>query len=130
MVRIIVFVFLLSGVSILVNAQNKVAKGRIIDAESKQAIPYVNIGVLQKNIGTVTSESGQFQLSFPGNMAPRDSIVFRTLDIGRLPIPWTTCLDLSEIFNYPQPPIYFKMSSLSLKNGKIRFWDEVVKGWV
>ena len=76
MVRVVVFVFLLSSVSILVNAQNKVAQGRIIDAESKQAIPYVNIGVLQKNIGTVSTESGQFQISFPGNMAPQDSVVF------------------------------------------------------
>ena len=59
MVRFLLILLLLSGGSILVDAQDKIAKGRIIDAETKQVIPYVNIGVFQKNIGTVSNENGQ-----------------------------------------------------------------------
>ena len=60
MVRFLLILLLLSGGSILVDAQDQIAKGRIIDAETKQVIPYVNIGVFQKN-----TESNPFKLNFP-----------------------------------------------------------------
>lgn len=76
MVRTSPFLFFLIFVSISAYAQDNITKGRIMDSESKQAIRYVNIGVWQKNIGTVSNENGQFQLSFPENVLPQDSIVF------------------------------------------------------
>ncbi len=36
--------------------------GTIVDAENKQSLPYVNIGILNKGIGTVTDELGRFSL--------------------------------------------------------------------
>lgn len=70
---------LLLGVSNSVKAQGTKVVGRIIDAETKQAIPYVNIGVFQKNIGTVSDENGKFELKFSGNSIATDSIVFSHL---------------------------------------------------
>jgi hypothetical protein len=38
-------------------------KGRISDARTGQALPFVNIGVLGKSIGTVADEEGKFRLA-------------------------------------------------------------------
>lgn len=51
-------------------------KGEIIDVESKESIPYVNVGILHKKIGTVSgvsSESSQLWLS--GGFLNSDSYV-------------------------------------------------------
>ncbi|MFS4491566.1 carboxypeptidase-like regulatory domain-containing protein [Maribacter sp. 2308TA10-17] len=37
-------------------------KGQILDSETKEPIPYVNIGVFGKGIGTVSDEEGRFNL--------------------------------------------------------------------
>ena len=71
----IVFLCLL-GISNSLEAQDKIVKGRIIDTETKQPISYVNIGVYQKNIGTVSDEKGQFEFAFSANSFANDSIIF------------------------------------------------------
>lgn len=42
-------------------------KGQFIDSKSKQPIPWVNIGLIGKNIGTVSNEKGDFILEFSKN---------------------------------------------------------------
>ena len=37
--------------------------GKIIDQESKNPLPYVNIGVLNQEVGTVSDANGKFDLS-------------------------------------------------------------------
>lgn len=76
MLKNVVFLLVNWGIFISANAQEKKMIGRIVDAETKQAIPYVNIGVFQKNIGTVSDENGKFELKFSGNSIATDSIVF------------------------------------------------------
>ena len=39
--------------------------GSVIDAKSKRALAYVNIGVKEKNIGTVSKEDGSFTINLP-----------------------------------------------------------------
>ena len=41
--------------------------GQVIDADTKEPLPYVNIGLVNQNIGTVTDEAGYFVLEVPGN---------------------------------------------------------------
>ncbi len=41
--------------------------GQVIDADTEEPLPYVNIGLLNQNIGTVTDEAGYFELEVPGN---------------------------------------------------------------
>lgn len=38
-------------------------KGKVIDAQTKQAIAYVNLGIPNKNIGTVSQSDGSFQIA-------------------------------------------------------------------
>jgi len=39
--------------------------GTVKDSETKKPIPYVNIGIVKKNIGTVSDSEGKFDLKFP-----------------------------------------------------------------
>jgi CarboxypepD_reg-like domain len=41
---------------------NAQLKGVVIDAETKKPIPYVNIGIVNKNVGTVSLEDGKFEI--------------------------------------------------------------------
>ena len=41
--------------------------GQVIDAATEEPLPYVNIGLVNQNIGTVTDEAGYFELEIPGN---------------------------------------------------------------
>ena len=56
------FPFLLSFTAL--NAQH-ILQGRIIDAFTKEPLPFVNIGVLKKELGTVSNEDGFFFLEVP-----------------------------------------------------------------
>ncbi|WP_082422545.1 carboxypeptidase-like regulatory domain-containing protein [Aquimarina longa] len=40
----------------------EIYKGHIIDNETKETLPYVNIGIIKKNIGTVSNNEGFFQI--------------------------------------------------------------------
>lgn len=48
-------------------AQN-IVSGKVIDAATKEAIPYVHIGIANKNYGTISTDDGNFQLKLPGNV--------------------------------------------------------------
>jgi hypothetical protein len=74
--KYVVALLFLLGISISLIGQEKKVIGRLVDAETKQAIPYVNIGVFQKNIGTVSDENGNFVLGFAEYSTASDSIIF------------------------------------------------------
>jgi hypothetical protein len=76
MYRFSIFVLLLIVLSNSIVAQEKIVRGRIIDADTKKPIPYVNIGVFHKNIGTVSDEKGQFKFGISDNSITNDSILF------------------------------------------------------
>ena len=61
---------------ILVEAQNRtVISGSIYDAETKKALPYVNIGFLKESIGTVSDENGEFHLAVDATTIGKNSLV-------------------------------------------------------
>jgi hypothetical protein len=109
--KYLIFLLLLLGVSNSVKAQGTKVIGRIIDAETKQAIPYVNIGVFQKNIGTVSDENGKFELKFSGNSIATDSIVFSHLGYQILKFaPIQLANSLGDIPLYPAPTLLQEVS--------------------
>lgn len=46
------------------NFEGNNMKGKIVDSKTMLPLPYVNIGLLHKQSGTVTDEDGQFELPF------------------------------------------------------------------
>jgi len=53
-------------------------KGRVIDREGKEALPYTGISILRSNIGTISNIDGNFELKIPASMI-QDTIVFSHL---------------------------------------------------
>ena len=114
MVRFVMLALLLSGISNIVDAQDKIAKGRIIDAETKQVIPYVNIGIFQKNIGTVSNENGQYQLAFSGNYAASDSIIFS--HVGYRTVKYSIAQFINSISDIQLTPISNTLQEVVVKS--------------
>ncbi len=107
---------LLLGVSNSVKAQGTKVIGRIIDAETKQAIPYVNIGVFQKNIGTVSDEKGKFELKFSGNSIATDSIIFS--HIGYQTLTYAPTQLVNSLGDIPLYPASTLLQEVSIKPKK------------
>nr|WP_322623796.1 carboxypeptidase-like regulatory domain-containing protein [uncultured Flavobacterium sp.] len=57
------FILLLLYIGVTANAQE--LKGILKDADTKEGIPFVNVGVMGKNVGTVSAEDGRFAISIP-----------------------------------------------------------------
>jgi hypothetical protein len=58
--------------------QAQTIKGTLKDADTGEALPYVNIGVLNKNVGTVSGEDGSFSLAIPNGYSA-DTLRISTL---------------------------------------------------
>jgi len=68
---VLIFVFLTRFIN---SAQT--LSGRIMEAETKKPIPYVNIGIPGKNIGTVSDSLGNFSIAY------KDSNIHDTLKVS------------------------------------------------
>lgn len=67
------------------NAQDY--KGKLINSKTNDVIPYVNIGIIDKGIGTVSYEDGTFHLNInQSRILPSDTIVFSSLGYETLKI--------------------------------------------
>jgi len=63
MIKPLSFFFLLSFISgFLIQAQKTTISGRVIDAETNEPIPYVNIGFQHSLVGTISENDGSFYL--------------------------------------------------------------------
>ncbi len=52
----------------------------ILDFNTREPIPFVNIGILGKNIGTVSDTNGQFTLDIPqSEIVPKDTLRFSSI---------------------------------------------------
>lgn len=58
-------------ISIEVHGQS-VFSAHVIDAQKEIPIPYVNVGIVKKGIGTVTDEYGYFELDTQKRLSPKD----------------------------------------------------------
>lgn len=50
--------------------------GTILNSESNEVLQYVNIGIPNKSVGTVSNKEGKFNLILPNTIKPNDSISF------------------------------------------------------
>lgn len=84
-----------------------ILSSKVIDGATGKPIPYVNVGVVKRGIGTVTDENGFFEFVIPKRLSPKDilqiSIVgykTKTYTIGELR---DTSKDFSKIKLYSDP---------------------------
>jgi hypothetical protein len=74
MIKSSVLVFLIIFPSAL---KSQMIKGKIIDEETATALAYVNIGIPELGIGTVSDQNGNFELNVKGGKA--DSVLFSAI---------------------------------------------------
>ena len=69
---------LISCVLFLVtNAQSVDIQGVLMDSATQKPVPYANIGIAEKNLGTVSDENGRFSLAVPDSLAKHDLTISR-----------------------------------------------------
>ncbi len=91
-------------------------KGKVIDAQTGKPIPFVNIGILEKGIGTVSDEEGKFHLYLePNSVAQSVELLFSSLGYKTLQIP------LSSI-----PLVYNEYPKFSMQPGVLELEEVVV----
>jgi len=71
--------------SVLLRGQTQI-KGTVVDSDSQSALSFVNIGIKNKNIGTVCSESGTFSILVPEKYL-NDSLTFSIVGYNELSLP-------------------------------------------
>jgi hypothetical protein len=57
-------------------AQEQIISGKIKDSKDNSFVEYVNIGIANKNTGTVSNSKGIFSLRLNDKVSPNDTIVF------------------------------------------------------
>ncbi|SFH25015.1 carboxypeptidase-like regulatory domain-containing protein [Pontibacter chinhatensis] len=72
--------------SFTTEAQSIKLQGRVLASESGQPLPYVNIGIRNKNIGTASDAQGRFILALPSERA-QDTLTFSAVGYQELPVP-------------------------------------------
>ncbi|MFA5296688.1 MAG: carboxypeptidase-like regulatory domain-containing protein [Lutibacter sp.] len=60
-------------------SQEREIKGKIVDIQSNLPLPYVNIGIANKGVGTVSNDNGAFILKLNENIKMNDSVIFSYL---------------------------------------------------
>ncbi|MEM0543079.1 carboxypeptidase-like regulatory domain-containing protein [Flavobacterium sp. j3] len=70
------YIILLLAISINSFSQDKTINGEIKDAENKTYLQYANIGISNKNTGTVSNSNGKFSLKLNESINENDLVTF------------------------------------------------------
>ncbi|HLF34832.1 MAG TPA: carboxypeptidase-like regulatory domain-containing protein, partial [Cyclobacteriaceae bacterium] len=87
--------------------------GKVLGLPGRRPISFVNIGIVNSSVGTISDEDGSFLLKIP-NYYGDDTVIFSALGYGNIKIP---VAGLSEEANYM---IYLKESPTNLKTVTIK----------
>ena len=63
-------------ISVIVHSQEKTITGKVWNFENNEPLAYVNIGIKDKTVGTVSNNNGLFKLSLNDKVSSKDTIVF------------------------------------------------------
>ena len=84
-------------------SQEAEIRGKIQHAENKASLAYVNIGITNKNIGTVSNSNGKFILRLNADMTESDTITFSHIGFSSKHIPVSELMgNENTIFLKPQ----------------------------
>ncbi len=75
----------------------QLASGTIIDQESGQPIPFVNIGIINQNTGTISDANGQYQF-LPSKDQLDDTVTIQHVSYETKSLPVSVFIDEDEIY--------------------------------
>jgi hypothetical protein len=72
-----IFFFTISVfISVIVNSQEKIITGKVLNYENSEPLAYVNIGIKNKTVGTVSNSNGLFKLLLNDKVSSKDTVFF------------------------------------------------------
>lgn len=80
MLKILLTILILVGTFFLTHGQIYI-KGKVLNKASLEPIPYANIGILNKNVGTISNKDGSFSLLVP-KLLSKDTLSVSLLGFG------------------------------------------------
>lgn len=113
------FIFALVSLPAILSAQHKVIKG-FVRNEAGKPLAWVNIGIPDKDIGTVSRENGEFELKLPEDSL-NDSVLFSFVGYESKKISVINFIERSgqattlNKKNYPLPEVIVRNSKPKLK---------------
>ena len=63
-------------ISLIVYSQEKIISGKVLNFENNEPLTYVNIGIKNKTVGTVSNNNGLFNLKLNEKVTSKDTIIF------------------------------------------------------
>lgn len=108
-------------------ATSQIWSGRVVDANSKKSIEFVNIGVLHKNKGTVTNDNGEFSFAL-NNLLANDTIRVSCIGYQHYDILVSQCqnfLIYTSDFLIALTPKSFSINEVVVTSSKVK---KIVRG--
>lgn len=100
--RLMIVKFLLLSNTVIHCQQETTIKGVIIDTISGRPVEYVNVGIFEKGIGTVSNETGEFSLQIP-DITFTDSLTFSRIGYFKTTIHLNSFRDQNPIKIFLEP---------------------------
>lgn len=79
----LIFIFLILS---NLNFGQRIIKGKTLNRSTKEAVSYVNIGIRNTNVGTISNLDGSFSIVIPQKLSS-DTLIFSTLGFAKRMIP-------------------------------------------
>ncbi|MDT0607374.1 carboxypeptidase-like regulatory domain-containing protein [Croceitalea rosinachiae] len=128
MIKKIILSFILGCTITTYSVAQRDYKGKIIDSKTGEAIPFVNIGIVEQGIGTVSDEEGLFHLYFEENQVkPTEILLFSALGYAPLNIPLSKMpLVYNEYPVFKMKPERIALNEVVVSNKGERFVTDFV----
>ena len=78
--------------------------GQVLDAATKEPLPYVNIGLINKNIGTVSDDYGYFELGVNAQLNAQDTLLFSMIGFESKSFEWVVPESIPMTQREPKSP--------------------------
>ena len=77
-------------------AQKNVVSGIVIDSRTKEPLPFTNIGVVGRQLGSISNDEGHYTLSLD-NVEPSDTVFFSFVGYKHVKFPISQLIDNSTV---------------------------------
>ena len=106
-------ILIVMGLFFNVTAQESITlKGTIFDTKTHRPVEYVNVGIFEKNIGTVSNDSGNFILNIPLSKI-KDSVTFSRIGY------YIKKVKISELLKDDSGNVFLKPQTIQLDEVKV-----------
>ncbi|MFZ6013475.1 MAG: carboxypeptidase-like regulatory domain-containing protein, partial [Bacteroidota bacterium] len=88
--------------------------GKIIDRNNGHPLSYVNVGLFEQNIGTLSDPDGSFELEVPSKLY-NDSVIFSSMGFDRMKVAVSEMKDTASVIKLNSSSIILKEVTVSAK---------------